>query len=377
MSGYLLICPVAPGRFDGVADYTVWLGAALRTSAPVTVVGLDASDAGAGGAPEPGLPVVSRVTIAGWRDLWRRRREAPFARAIPLVQYVPQLYAGDAGAVWLLMWLVSARLRGRRVLVTVHEYAVPAAASVRRVAARLVLPLVAALIGGVATHVVATIGLTDRRLRWWLFWKTRRIAVVPVGSNIPAPAAPAPRSTAPDRPIVAVLFGQPAAMSVPALTAVGRWAAARTGRVRLRWIGRSRHEIIDCWTRRCGQPADLLDVLEGRPAAEVSAALADADLFVAPLADGVSSRRTTVAAALAHALPIVGTTGASTDTWLADSPAFALAGAADGPALADRLDALAADPGRRAAMAHAARGLYETRFTWDAIARAYEQHLAT
>jgi len=374
VSGHLLVCPTAPGRFDGVADYTVWLGEALRADGPVTVIGLDAYANGV--SVEPDLPPVPRVAVAGWRELWRRRREAPFAGGIPMVQYVPQLYAGDAGALWLLLWMLSARLGGRPVVLTVHEYAVPAAASLRRVAARLALPLVAALAGAVATHVVATIDLTAARLRRWLFWKVPRVAVVPVGSNIPAPVSPVPRAADPDRPIVCVLFGQPAAMSPPALTAVGRWAASRPGRVRIRWIGRSRDEILDCWVGRCRLPADALEIVDRRPAAEVSAALAGADLFLAPLADGVSSRRTTVAAALAHALPIVGTSGASTDPWLAASPAFVLAGAADGRAFAEALEALAADAARRARMARAARDLFDARFSWSVIARAYARHLA-
>jgi glycosyltransferase involved in cell wall biosynthesis len=83
-----------------------------------------------------------------------------------------------------------------------------------------------------------------------------------------------------------------------------------------------------------------------------------------------------VAAALAHALPVVGTSGPSTDAWLAESPAFALADTGDGQTLAAHLDALTADPSRCAAMARAARDLFEARFTWDAIARAYLRHLA-
>jgi len=375
MSDHVLVCPSAPGRLDGVADYAAWLGHALRAGGEATLVGIAA---GAGATlVEPDLPPLPRVTVEGWQELWRRRREAPFASGIPMVQYVPQLYVRDASALWLLLWMVSARLGGRQVVVTVHEYAVPAARSLRRIAARLALPFAAVLAGAAASHVVATTGLTGARLQRWLFWKARRIAVVPVGSNIPVPASPGPRPVAPGRPVICVLFGQPAAMSLPALTAAGRWAASRSEGVRLRWVGRSRREILDCWTGRCALPADHVEVIEGRPAAEVSAALADADLFLAPLADGVSSRRTTVAAALAHALPIVGTGGASTDAWLAGSPAFSLVAADDGAGFAAEVEALSADPVRRGRMGRAARELFDSRFSWDAIARAYERHLAT
>jgi glycosyltransferase involved in cell wall biosynthesis len=373
MNGFLVICPTPPGRFDGVADYAAWLAASLSASTPAWLVGLRTAGASAG----EGVPEVRRIEITAWRELWRRRREPPFVNGTPLVQYVPQLYAGRLDSLWLLLWLMSVRAGGRRALVTVHEYAVPAAASARRVAARVLLPLVIALVGAVASHVVTTIGLTDRRLRRLLFWKRRRIALVPVGTNIPPRAAEAPRR-APDAagPIVCTLFGQPAAMSAGAVAAIGEWARAEGGRVRLRWVGRSRDEIVEFCARRCGLPPDLVEVFDRRPAGAVSDLLASSDLFLAPLADGVSTRRTTVVAALAHGLPVVGTYGPSTDALVGESPACALAPVGAPAELVARLRALASDADARTRMGRAARELFEARFTWDAIAAAYRRHLA-
>lgn len=372
MSGFLVVCPTPPGRFDGVADYAAWLAASLSASAPACLVGLAAA-----GAPAAGdVPEVRRVEIAGWRELWRRRRDQPFAAGTPLVQYVPQLYVRRLDSLWLLLWLAWVRAGGRRTLVTVHEYAVPAAASARRLAARALLPFVAALVGAVASHVVTTIGLTDRRLRRLLFWKRRRIALVPVGTNVPPRAAGASRRAADAAgPITCTLFGQPAAMSAGAVAAVGEWALGER-RVRLRWVGRSRDEIVEFCARRCGLPPGAVEVIDHQPAAAVSELLASSDLFLAPLADGASTRRTTVVAALAHGLPVVGTRGASTDPVLSESEACALVPVGAPVELVARLRALAADAGGRARMSRAARALYEAHFTWDTIAGAYQRHLA-
>ena len=373
MSGYLVICPTSPGRFDGVADYAARLAASLSTTAPAWLVGLPAPGTPAGDV----VPEVGRLEVASWRDLWRRRRESPFADATPLVQYVPQLYVGRIDSLWLLLWLASVRAGGRQAAVTVHEYAVPAAASVRRVAGRVVLPLVIAVAGALTSHVVTTIGLTDRRLRRLLFWKRRRIALVPVGANIlPGAAAVPPRTDAAGRPVVCTLFGQPAAMSAEAVAAVGAWARGEGERVRVRWVGRARDEIVDFCARRCGLPPDTVEVLDHQPAAAVSALLASSDLFLAPLVDGVSTRRTTVVAALAHGLPVVGTDGPSTDPVLRESAACALAPAGEPAGLVARLRTVAADAGARERMGRAARALYESQFTWDAIAAAYLRHLA-
>ncbi len=375
MDEFLIVCPTAPGHLCGVGDYSAWLACSLGTSAsvPAWLIGLPVQGAGA----DTGLPAVRRIEVTGWRELWRRRGESPLADGTPIVQYVPQLYIDRLDSLWLLLWLVSVRAGGRRAVITVHEYVVPAAASVRRMTVRVLLPLVMGLVGAVGTHVVTTIGSTDRRLRRLLFWKRRRIALVPVGTNIPVRVADAPRLAAvAAEPLVCTLFGQPSSMSAAAVAAVGEWARGEAGRVRLRWVGRSRAEIVGFCTRECGLPPDLVEVLEQRPADEVSGLLASTDLFIAPLDDGVSTRRTTVVAALAHGLPVVGTRGPSTDPVVGESPACALAPVGAPAELVVALRAAASDADRRRRMGRAARELYDAHFTWTAIAAAYRRHLA-
>jgi hypothetical protein len=146
VNSFLVICPTAPGRLDGVADYACWLTAHLSAHAPAYLVGLRDEDAATSGA-SPGVPDVRRVTVSSWRELWARRREAPFSQGAALLQYVPQLYLKSFEFAWLVLWLTSLRVAGRPVAVTVHEYAVPVSGAR---AARLAMAFVIVVIGSLA-----------------------------------------------------------------------------------------------------------------------------------------------------------------------------------------------------------------------------------
>ncbi len=103
---------------------------------------------------------------------------------------------------------------------------------------------------------------------------------------------------------------------------------------------------------------------------ELAGMLAASDLFLAPLTDGVSTRRGTLMAALQHALPVVGTVGPLTDAVLAEAgSALELIDYGDRDRFAEAAVRLAGDPEARAATGAAARELYERNFDWPVIAR--------
>jgi glycosyltransferase involved in cell wall biosynthesis len=97
--------------------------------------------------------------------------------------------------------------------------------------------------------------------------------------------------------------------------------------------------------------------------------LAAADLFVAPFVDGVSTRRTSLMAALQHGLPVLGTDGRLTDDVLRHSThALALVPVGDRKRLAEAVRWLVRDPQERLARGAAGRKLYESSFDWPVIA---------
>jgi glycosyltransferase involved in cell wall biosynthesis len=105
------------------------------------------------------------------------------------------------------------------------------------------------------------------------------------------------------------------------------------------------------------------------PGIVVAARLASADIFLAPYVDGVSSRRTALMAALQHALPVVGTDGASTDPLLRGATdALRLLPVGNPELFAESVFNLALSADLRSAMGRAARRLYEESFDWPVLA---------
>lgn len=86
--------------------------------------------------------------------------------------------------------------------------------------------------------------------------------------------------------------------------------------------------------------------------------------------DGVSTRRTTLMAGLAHGLPVVGLSGTSTDTVLRRHPeALILTPVGDREAFARAVLAITSNVACLAAAGRAAQELYATEFDWPVIAR--------
>lgn len=108
---------------------------------------------------------------------------------------------------------------------------------------------------------------------------------------------------------------------------------------------------------------------------ELSLHLLASDLLLLPLRDGLSTRRTTMMAGLAHGLPVLGLQSPHTDRILVEHPeALRLVTIGDRQGFAAAAIALTADVNRLRAMGEAARLLYERAFDWpitaDSIALA-------
>lgn len=115
-------------------------------------------------------------------------------------------------------------------------------------------------------------------------------------------------------------------------------------------------------------PGVTLDVRGFLPDAEAAVLLAAADLFLAPLQDGVSTRRTTVMAALQHEVAVVGTDGHLTDDQLRRAKnALRLVPVDDHDAFVVAACELADSADERHALATAGRRLYEDAYDWPVL----------
>jgi glycosyltransferase involved in cell wall biosynthesis len=104
--------------------------------------------------------------------------------------------------------------------------------------------------------------------------------------------------------------------------------------------------------------------------------LSAADIFLAPYEDGISTRRTTLMAALQHGIPVVATLGPLTDRLLREAGSrLDLVPVEDRAAFAERVSRLAQDPERRKALGAAGRTFYEEQFAWPVVSRRLREVL--
>ena len=96
--------------------------------------------------------------------------------------------------------------------------------------------------------------------------------------------------------------------------------------------------------------------------ADVSRHLSACDLMLQPYGDGVSTRRTSMMAALAHHRPVVTTSGVFTEALWRQSGAVALVDIHDVAAMRRALTQLMDNAGERSRLQAAAGALYAQRF---------------
>lgn len=138
--------------------------------------------------------------------------------------------------------------------------------------------------------------------------------------------------------------------------------------------------------RRSGRPVFVLNLGTGEPTRavisgdvnliapgflhenEAAEALAAADVFLAAFADGVSTRRGTLMAALQHELAVVGTHGHLTDTVLRQARhALRLTPVGRESEFVQAVVDVAADDALRRKLAAAGRRFYEENFDWPVL----------
>jgi len=325
----------------------------------------------AGGA----VPVERQVSSWGWRAWWdldrALRRLAP---QVVNVQYQAAAYGLHPA---INLWPRWARRRWP-VVVTFHDLRVPYLfPKAGRLRFRVVVEMAQSAQRAIVTNIEDQAALSPL-LR-------PPPALVPIGSNIhPAPppgfdrTAWRTRAGVAEGETVLAYFGflneskggEELVRALAALRqrglAVSLWmiggqvgTSDPTNQTYLAHVRRLIAELgLEAWVRWTGFVSP----------AEVSAHLLSADLCVLPYRDGVSFRRGSLMAALAHGLPVVSTVPRLLPPEIVDGQNMALVPPGDAEALARRIAALITDPAARVRLGEGARELARS-FAWDAIAR--------
>lgn len=301
-----------------------------------------------------------RSEIAQWtRGLSADLERAPLDAV--LMHYSVFAYSYRGFPLFAAPTLVALRRLRVPIVTILHEYAYPwrlggARGTAWAVAQRALLVEVMRASSGVV--VTADARAEWLRSRRWL--PRRPVAVAPVFSNLPRPAADA----RPAGPVATVgVFGY-AYEGVPIelmLDALGM-VAERHGELELVLLGApgTASAAGQAWLDAArARPMARSPVFSGTlPAQDLSDALARCELLLFADPSGPTSRKTTLAASLASGRPVVALDGPRTWRELADADA-ALVSAPTAPALADAVAGLLGDAAARDSLARRGREFAE------------------
>jgi len=350
-----IVTAASAKQADGIRDYSHRLLAQLRDGDGLSarLVELEPDDIGRG-----------RVRLFGSGASNGALSDAE----VCVIQYEPFSFGRWGFAPSLVADVIKARLSRRRPLIAlfVHESYVSDRRNWRWLVMSVWQRLQLIALRAASDVQLCSIEAWAHRLRRMPPWT--RVHHLPVSSNLPD--ARSARSE------------QRAALGVDADTIVlACFGMHHFGRLSGHVLAAA--EAIEA----TGRSVHLLDLGTGEPGREVRGGLtihrlgflpddeaarmlAVADIFLAPYADGISTRRTTAMAAFQHGLPVVGTLGPLTDRMLREATeAVELAPLADPAAFANQVRLLAEDEDRREALGAAARALYESRFDWPVVSR--------
>lgn len=168
--------------------------------------------------------------------------------------------------------------------------------------------------------------------------------------------------TAPGQSVIAGHFGTYGDHVARDLRAVIPAILGASADVRIVCLGRGSDAFVG---RLPGEWRDRVLGTGALPRADLCAALRACDLVVQPYPDGVTTRRTSVMAALANDVAVVTSSGALTEPVWRESRAVALAAAGAPAALAAAVTRVLKDPAERLALAKRGRDLYDEAFALD------------
>jgi glycosyltransferase involved in cell wall biosynthesis len=357
-----LIAPEYPPVCGGVGDYAALVADGL---------------AGAGDrvhvwhpAPSIDPAIGSRAVVHRLPDRFGPKSRSTLDAAlraepgIVLVQYVPGAYGARGLNVPFCRWLARVRESGTDVRVMFHEpfFYFGLSRPWRNVFAAVQRAMAAILLRA-STRVYYSTETWTRLLA--PYGPQAGVEVLPIPATLPVDVPPDAIAAARGRRRGAFVIGHFGTYGEH----VGRQLEAILPAL-LRRLPDARVLLVGSGGESFARalPPDVrgrVDATGRLPGVEAAAALRACDLLVQPYPDGVTTRRTSVMAALTTAVPVITTAGPLTERVWAETSAVALAPVGDVPALVETATRLAGDPPARAALGARGRDLYDARFALD------------
>ena len=345
LKNIIVLASVREHEIDGIHDYTCQLAAILQARDDVHV-----------SYRNPRQEPTDRFT-----DLMPQDDGGTLT---VLLQYNPFTFARWGFAPWLpfKLWRLRRFSPRLKIGLVVHEMYVPIKdwrSALMGAWQRLQFFAVRALSDVVFTTITAWASELQAR------HPRRPVHHLPVASNLPdmrhTRAAERERLGADDDTVVLAAFGTNNPLRLMDYVASATTEVARSSRTILLNLGYNAPPIDAGPTVRVVTPGPI----EG---AEIARYLAASDIYLAPMLDGISTRRTTFMAALQHGLPVVSIDGPSTDSLLREADmAVRLTSVEDREGFVRETTELATHPLDRSRRGALARSLYEREFDWPVV----------
>jgi glycosyltransferase involved in cell wall biosynthesis len=334
------------GDPGGVADYTSVLAGALSTRG-VTVC-------------------IWEATTPGFRT---SLEQALAACPGPLiVQYVPNAFGWRGANVPFCRWLLRLRHRGHDVRVMFHEPYFYFGAHPLRNGLAIVQRVMASMLLGASTVTYLS---TDT-------WRRYLTPYAPAGAmfvTLPIPATVGQhrdaaresgwrsRLAGSDSVRLVGHFGTYGGHVTAILSPVLEQLLTTRANVRVVCVGQGSESYARRYTIAHPSMAGRVTATGPLRTEDVAAVLRACDVAVQPYPDGVTTRRTSVMAALANGVATVTSSGALTERVWRESGAVALADAGDARAHVEQIGSLLDDERRRVALAARGAEIYDSQFS--------------
>jgi glycosyltransferase involved in cell wall biosynthesis len=365
--------PPQPG---GVSDYTLSVAGGLASAGESVHVWCPTSS-----GPVPQVPgVVVHATAGTWSrdDIARVDSEldaTPRPRRL-LVQWVPHAYGQRSMNVGFCRWVRRRGRRGDVVELMAHEVALGfREGSWKQDVAATVHRFMVSLLLSVSRRVWVSIPAWVDHMRPYAFGRQIEFCWLPVPSNVAvagdaaAVRAARARYAAPGGTLIGH-FGTYALGTRRELEPLLERVASLSASTSFVLMGREsdafRLELI----ARYPELAARVHATGALPPETLSVVLQACDVVAQPYADGASSRRGTLMAALAHGIPVVTTEGRLSEPVWRESRAVRLVPPGETDAMAREILALGNDATERARLMSAGRALYNERFDLSHTIRA-------
>jgi glycosyltransferase involved in cell wall biosynthesis len=376
-----IITPEYPPRIGGVSHYTCQVVKGLREAG-------DEVHVWAGGRPDDSSPSAhDQSDCVHWlpegmgpRGLKRLNSEIESFRG-PLrllVQWVPHGYGWNSMNIPFCLWLWRRARRGDRVEIMLHEAFLEFSGNLRQRSAALVHRVMTMILLQAASQV--WMSTESWKPMWSPYCLGRRVTftALPVPTNIPVVACAAATSRArllysPDGQTVIGHFSTYGKlitrMMDPLIPVLLRNKKDRV----LLLIGKAGERYR---TELLRANPDLTGRILASPAAnaaEISILLQSCDLLLQPFPEGITTRRTSAMAGLAHGIPVVSNAGPMTESFWADSGAIGIAPGGEPADLLACAEAILEDPVARGRLTQRAREFYDEEFDVRHMIRALRE----